>query len=30
MQGFLFSAAKPSTEIRKLLVPSSGEVSAVA
>jgi diguanylate cyclase (GGDEF)-like protein/PAS domain S-box-containing protein len=30
MQGFLFSAAKPSAEIRKLLVPSPGDVSAVA
>jgi EAL domain-containing protein (putative c-di-GMP-specific phosphodiesterase class I) len=30
MQGFLFSAAKPSAEIRKLLVPSTGKVSAVA
>ncbi len=30
MQGFLFSAARPSAEIRKLLVPSSDEVSAVA
>ncbi|TKW70706.1 MAG: EAL domain-containing protein, partial [Bradyrhizobium icense] len=30
MQGYLFSAAKPSAEIRKLLVPSSGEVSEVA
>jgi EAL domain-containing protein (putative c-di-GMP-specific phosphodiesterase class I) len=30
MQGYLFSAAKPSAEIRKLLAPSSGEVSAVA
>jgi len=30
MQGFLFSGARPSAEIRKLLVPCSGDVAAVA
>jgi diguanylate cyclase (GGDEF)-like protein/PAS domain S-box-containing protein len=30
MQGFLFSGARPSTEVRKLLMPSSGDVAAVA
>ncbi len=30
MQGFLFSGAKPSAELRKLLVPSSDDVAAVA
>jgi predicted signal transduction protein with EAL and GGDEF domain len=30
MQGFLFSGAKPSADVRKLLVPSSGDVAAVA
>src|SRR5262245_27191464 len=30
MQGFLFSGAKPSAELRELLVPSSGDVAAVA
>jgi diguanylate cyclase (GGDEF)-like protein/PAS domain S-box-containing protein len=30
MQGFLFSGAKPSAEVRKLFIPSSGDVAAVA
>jgi diguanylate cyclase (GGDEF)-like protein/PAS domain S-box-containing protein len=30
MQGFLFSSARPSAEVRKLLAPSSGDVAAVA
>jgi len=30
MQGFLFSAAKPSAEVRKLFVPPSDNVAAVA
>jgi len=30
MQGFLFSGARPSAELRKLLVPSSVDVAAVA
>jgi EAL domain-containing protein (putative c-di-GMP-specific phosphodiesterase class I) len=30
MQGFLFSAARPSADVRKLLVPSSGDVATVA
>jgi diguanylate cyclase (GGDEF)-like protein/PAS domain S-box-containing protein len=30
MQGFLFSGAKPSAELRKLLLPPSGDVAAVA
>ncbi|MCW5700975.1 MAG: EAL domain-containing protein [Bradyrhizobium sp.] len=30
MQGYLFSAARPSAELRKLLAPSQGDVAAVA
>ncbi|MCP4619681.1 MAG: EAL domain-containing protein [Bradyrhizobium sp.] len=30
MQGFLFSGARPSAELRKLLLPSSDDVAAVA
>ena len=30
MQGFLFSAARPSAEVRKLFVPPSDDVAAVA
>jgi EAL domain-containing protein (putative c-di-GMP-specific phosphodiesterase class I) len=30
MQGFLFSAAKPGTEVRKLFGPHADNVSAVA
>jgi EAL domain-containing protein (putative c-di-GMP-specific phosphodiesterase class I) len=30
MQGFLFSAAKPSAEVRKLFLPSPDDVAAVA
>ncbi len=30
MQGFLFSGARPSAEVRKLLVPTSDSVAAVA
>ena len=30
MQGFLFSSAKPSADVRKLFIPSSGDVAAVA
>jgi EAL domain-containing protein (putative c-di-GMP-specific phosphodiesterase class I) len=30
MQGFLFSGARPSAEVRKLLVPTSDSVAEVA